>query len=119
MIRIGLPCLQDLFEHRDQVLVAGDLLFVDEDVGVFELALHLLRIGDEVRRQVAAVELHAFDELVVGLEGLAFFDGDDAVLADLVHRLGDDLADLVVVVGGDGGDVLQVLLVLDRDATSS
>ena len=50
----------------------------------------------------------------LGLERLAFFDGDDAVLADLVHRLGDDLADLAVVVGGDGGDVLQVLLALDR-----
>ena len=42
-----------------------DLLLVDQDVGVFELALHLLRVGDEVRRQVAAVELHALDELVV------------------------------------------------------
>jgi hypothetical protein len=35
----------------------------------------------------------------VGLEALALLDGDDAVLADLVHRLGDDLADLGVLVG--------------------
>ena len=105
--------LQHAFQHGNEVLVRGDLLLVDEDVGIFELALHLLRIGDEVGRQVAAIELHAFDELVVGLHRLAFLDGDDAVLADLVHGLGDDLADGGVVVGGDGGDVFEVLLVLD------
>src|SRR6185295_5726521 len=37
------------------------------------------------------------------------FDRDDAVLADLVHRLGDDLADLGVVVGRDRADVRDVL----------
>ena len=108
--------VQDLFQDRHQVLVAADLLFVDEDVGVFELAFHLLRVGDEIRRQVAAVELHAFDEFVAGLERLAFFDGDDAVFADLVHGLGDDAADFLVVVAGDGGDGLQLLLLLDLDA---
>ena len=50
---------------------------------------------------------------MAGLGGLAFFDGDDAVFTDLVHGLGDDLADLAVVVGGDGGDVFHVLLALD------
>ena len=36
---------------------------------------------------------------------LGFFDRDDAVLADLVHRLGDDLADRLVVVRRDGADL--------------
>ncbi len=49
----------------------------------------MLRIGDEVRREVAAVELHAFDPLDFGAEALAFVDGDDAVLADLFHGLGE------------------------------
>ena len=57
--------VEHLFEDRHQVLVVGDFLLVDEDVRIFEIAFHLLRVGDEVRRQVAAVELHAFDELVV------------------------------------------------------
>ena len=34
-----------------------------------------------------------------------FFNGDDAVLADLLHGLGNDLADGLVVVGGDGADL--------------
>jgi hypothetical protein len=67
---------------------------VDEDVGLVEVALHVGGVGDEVGREVALVELHALDELDLGLEALALFDGDDAVLADLVHGGGDDLADL-------------------------
>ena len=88
---------------------------MDEDVGVFEDALHRRRIGDEVGREVAAVELHAFDELDFGAEALAFVDGDDAVLADLLHGFGDHLADFGVVVGGDGADLGDFLRALDLD----
>jgi hypothetical protein len=38
----------------------------------------------------------------VGVQALALFDGDHAVLADLVHRGGDDLADFRILVGGAG-----------------
>ena len=58
-----LAALRDLLEHREQVLHRRDLLVVDQDVGVLEHRFHLLRIGDEVRREVAAVELHAVDRL--------------------------------------------------------
>ena len=82
--------------------------------GVFEISFHPLRIGDEVRGEVAAVELHAFDDLEGGFHGLGFFNGDDAFLADLLHGLGDDVADGLVVVGGDGADLGDFLVVLDR-----
>ena len=35
------------------------------------------------------------------MHGLRLFDGDDAVLADNLDRFGDDVADLLVAVGGD------------------
>jgi len=60
--------------------------------GFFEHHFHALRIGDEVGRQVAAVELHAFDGPRASVERRGFLDRDHAVLADLVHCLGDDLA---------------------------
>ena len=40
------------------------------------------------------------------------FDRDRAVLADLVHALGDDLADLGVAVRGDGRNLLDLLVSL-------
>jgi len=46
-----------------------------------------------MRRQVALVEPHAFRQLELKAKSVRFLDGDDAFLADLVHRLGDQLAD--------------------------
>ena len=40
-----------------------------------------------------------------GLERLGLFDRDHAVLADLGHGVGDDLADRLVAVGRDGADL--------------
>ncbi len=94
-------------------LQARQLLLVQEDVGVLELGQHLLGVGDEVRRDVAAVELHAFDDIELAFERLRLFDGDDALVADLLHRLGDHLADLVLAVGGDRADLAD--LVVGRD----
>ena len=100
-----LAALGDLLEQREQILHRADFLFVDQDVGVLQRHFHALGIGDEVRREIAAVELHAFDDFELRLEGLGLFDGDDAVLADLLHGLGDDVADGLVVVGADGADL--------------
>ena len=60
--------LHDRFEDRQHRLQVGELLLVEEDVGILELGDHLLGVGDEVGREVAAVELHAFDDLELGLE---------------------------------------------------
>ena len=62
-----LAALGDLLEQREQVLHRGDFLFVDQDVGVLEDGFHALGIGNEVRREIAAVELHAFDDFQLGL----------------------------------------------------
>src|SRR3712207_9276437 len=67
-----------------------------------------------VRREVALVELHALGDVELGGEGVALLDGDDAVLADLLHGLADELADLGVL-RGDGRDAGDGLLVGDRD----
>ena len=116
MMRSGLPICATFSS-------TGRRSFIDEIffswmrmIRVLEHGFHPLRIGDEVRREVAAVELHALDRLERRLEALGLFDGDDAVLADLLHRLGDQVADLRVVVRGDGADLGDLLLALRRDA---
>src|SRR5690606_27519787 len=101
-----------LLEHRQEVLHVADLLLVDQDQGVVEDDLHALRIGHEVGREVAAVELHALDHAQGGLQALGLLDRDHALLADLLHRVGDGLADGGVAVRGDGADLGDVLLAL-------
>ena len=100
-----LAALCDTLEHRQQILQARDLLFVDENVRILEHDFHPLWIGHEVRRQIPAIELHPFDDLERRVHRLGLFDRDHAVLADLVHGLGDDRADGLVVVGRDGANL--------------
>ena len=116
--------LHHRFEHRQQRLQRRELLLVDQDVGIVELGDHLLGVGDEVGREIAAVELHALDDVELGLEALGLFDRDDAFIADLLHRLGDHLADGGVAVRGNRadlgdlvvrGDLLGVLLEVGDD----
>ena len=80
--------------------------------GLVEHGLLTLRIGHEVRRQVALVELHALGELELHAEGVGLLDRHDAVLADLVDGVGDDLAD-GRVGGRDGRHLGDLRLVVD------
>src|SRR5207244_4141517 len=57
----------------------------------------------------AAVDPHARDDLERGLHALGFLNRDDAVLADLLHRFGDDVADRVIAVGRDRADLADHL----------
>src|SRR6266576_7079596 len=101
--------LDHLLQHGQDVFYGADLLVRDQDVRVLEDCLHALGIGDHVRRQVALVELHALGELKLEAEGLPFLDVHDAVLADLLDRVRDYVADLALA-GGDSGDAGDVLL---------
>ena len=100
--------LDDLLEHRQEVLDRADLLVRDQDVRVVEHGLHALGVRDHVRRQVALVELHPLGELELEAERLALLDVDDAVLADLLDRVRDHVADLALTRRDrrDPGDVL-------------
>src|SRR5450631_3686807 len=91
--RERLAALHDLLQQRQEILDRGDLAVDDEHVRVVENGFHALGVGGEVGRDVTLVEAHALGELKLEPEGVALFDGDDAFLADLVHRFGDHLAD--------------------------
>src|SRR5204863_5893640 len=99
-------------ENGQEVLDRADLLVGDEDVRLVEHGLHALGVSDHVRREVALVELHPLGELELESEGLTLLDVDDAVLADLLDRVGDDVPDLPLA-RGDRGDPGDVLLAVD------
>ncbi len=87
--------LRHLLQQRDQILEEGDLAIANEDDGIFQHRLHLLRIGDEIGRYETPVELHAFDDLEHGLRCLRFLDRDHPLPAHLFHGFGDELPDFL------------------------
>ena len=97
--------LYDALQQRQNWLQAGQLLLVDQDVRIGQLGDHLLGVGDEVGRDVAAVELHALNDFELGLDALRLFDRDDAFVADLLHGFRDHFADLDFAVRGDRTDL--------------
>src|SRR6185312_11134780 len=101
------------FQHRQHRLQVGELLFVDENVGVFQFDPHLLGIGHEIRRNEATVELHAFDHFQFAVQALGFLDGDHAFIADFGHGIGQEAADLLVAIGADGADLGDLVIVGD------
>ena len=86
---------------------------MNQQVCVFQNTRHLLGVGDEMGGKVSLVHLHPLDPVDGGVERLALFHGDDAVLADLFHRIGDDVSDLRIVVGSNATDLGDLGLVLD------
>ena len=97
--------LNDSLEDGQHWLQRGELLLVDENVGVLEFGDHLFGVGDEIGREIAAIELHALDHVEFGHSGLRLFDRDHALVADLFHRVGDHLADRLVAVRRDRADL--------------
>ena len=109
--RLALLC--HVFEHREQILHGRNLLVVQQDVRILEGDFHAVGVGDKVRREVAAVELHTFHDVEHRVGGLGFFDGDHAVVADLFHGVGEQVTNFGVVVRGDGSDLGNVFLAVD------
>ena len=103
--------LDDLLQQREEVLDRADLVAVQQDLGVLEHRFHGVVVGDEVGRDVALVELQALGDLQLGRQRRGLLDGDDAVLADLLHGLADEVADRLVAGRdrADGGDALAAV----------
>ena len=105
--------LRHLLQQRQEVAEVRDLLLVNQDQGVVELADHLGRLVDEVGRHEAFVELHAVDEPHGRLGGLSLLDRDHAVLTHLLQGLSQEVADCPVVVGTDRAHLGDLLGPLD------
>jgi hypothetical protein len=101
----GLARARRGLEDRQEFAHVRDLAVVDEDQRIRELGRQLGEVGREVRREVALVEGHALDDLDLGLEPGVLLDRDHALVADLLERAGEHLADARVVVRGERADV--------------
>src|SRR3546814_200302 len=101
----GTAGLGNLLEYGQQITDVADFLVENQDIWIFQNRDLLVGVVDEVGRQVAAVELHAFDDVQFVVERLAVFNGDHAFFADLVHGVGDDFANRGIAVGRNGANL--------------
>jgi len=109
----GFVDLEAVLEEGQQGLQLGDFLLDQQHVALVEHDLLFLGVGHEVRRDEAAVELHAFYDFDLVLGGLAFSHSDGAFLADALLSLADQTADAEVAVCGDGGYLGDLLLAVN------
>src|SRR5690606_11055773 len=91
--------LSHCFQNRDQFLQVVDFLVDQQHQRVVQLDDHFFLVVDEVRRQEAAVELHAFNHFQFVFQAFAFFNGDHAFFAHFFHGFGNDAADGFIGVG--------------------
>ncbi|SCB64893.1 unnamed protein product [Fusarium graminearum] len=89
----------------DDVLDSRDLLLGEEDERVLKLDLLGLGVGDEVGGDESTVESHTLGNLKLIGNGLALLAGDDTLLANLLHGVGNHLTNVDVAVGRDGSDL--------------
>ena len=83
---------------------------MEQDERVLKNCSLLFRLVNEVGREIAAVELHAFDDFEFVLEALAVFNRNHAFLADLIHGFGNDLTDFFIGVGRNGANLSDFLV---------
>src|SRR5476649_2293885 len=97
------------FQYWQHFADVGDFFVDQQDQRTVELGGHGLWLVDEVRGQVATVELHAFNNRQFVFQARAFFNGDNAVFGHFFHGFGNDVADGVVRVGRNGTNLSNCL----------
>ena len=73
------------------------------------LTLHLFGISHKVWRNVSTVELHTFNNLHACGCTLCFFNSDNAFLLNFLHSFSNKQANLIVVVGRDASNILNLI----------
>src|SRR5690606_25667395 len=68
--------LGNLLQYGQQVTDVADFLVENQDVWIVQGRNLFFLVVDEVRRQVAAVKLHTFNDVQLVIQGFAVFDGD-------------------------------------------
>ena len=91
--------LLDSLKDRQDVLDGGNLVVSHEDVRIVQLSGESLVVGCEVRGNVTLVKLHTLNSVDVDAEGLGLLNGDDAVLANNVHSVGNLATDDWITCG--------------------
>ena len=99
------PRLRSSLERGENVLQQANLLFAQQNQRLLKFGLLRLDVGDKVGRNVATVEAHALGDFNLVFECAPLLDGNDSLLADLFHGRRNQLSNVLVSIGRDGGDL--------------
>ena len=111
MIKSGLPPRATCSSKGSRSFIFPIFFLEDQDGRLFQHDFHATRIGDEVWAQVSTIKLHALNSLQKRMACFRILDRDDAVLADLLHGLGNEFSNFLIAVGGDGAHLGHSTLV--------
>ena len=92
-------------QNGKQFFHGRNLLVVKQDIRILEFANHFFAIGNEIRGNVAAVELHTAYGFHLSFGAFGFFNGDDTFDAYFFHGFGNQVTDGFVTVGRDTADL--------------
>ena len=99
-------------QDGEEVFQVANLLVVDKNVGVLHYSLHLIGVGNKVAREVTSIKLHTLYNADACFAALAFFDGDNAVFANLTHGISKKFSYFGVVVGTYRGHLFNLVVVV-------
>ncbi len=83
---------------------------MQQDKRVIQFGSHFVSICDEVRRQVTAVKLHAFNNIQLAVEAFGFFNCDNAFIADLLHGFGNHVTDGNLTIGRNSANLCDLFI---------
>src|SRR5207249_1601151 len=104
-----------LLNDGQDILNGTDLLIRDQDIGVLDRSFHLLRISDEVGRDVTLIDLHTLDILGLEINTTRGLDGDHTIFTDAIHHISDEITNLLVS-SGDRSDLGNLFFALNRNS---
>mmetsp|Transcript_2415 Transcript_2415/g.5244 ORF Transcript_2415/g.5244 Transcript_2415/m.5244 type:complete len:257 (-) Transcript_2415:388-1158(-) len=108
--------LDDRLQNRNELLQTANLLFNQQNVGIFQHTFLCLGIGDKVGTDESAFELHSFDDFQFIIESLSVLDGDNTFLANSFHGIGNQFSNFGISVGGNSSDLRNFFLAGDGTA---
>ena len=88
--------LYHLLQQWKNLLNIGNLLICNENIWILKICFHFIHICSHVSGEITAVKLHTFYQIKLCLHGLGFFDGNNSIIGNLLHRICHHLSNLII-----------------------
>mmetsp|Transcript_4526 Transcript_4526/g.7578 ORF Transcript_4526/g.7578 Transcript_4526/m.7578 type:complete len:325 (-) Transcript_4526:123-1097(-) len=105
--------LDNRFQNGNQLCEAAHLLFNQENMRVLEFNFLSLGVSDKVRTDESSFKSHTLDNFQFVLHSLSILNGNDTLLSDTLHGVGNKVTNFYIRVGRDGTHLRDLFLAGD------